>query len=174
MGVAYGSSLPACGACGGEGASPAAGATARTQETSGHPHVGCPSGTTSLKKETGPPEHRVARCASSGPVTAAAKKQLALQREAVSAPPLPGIDYNHPLSGWWGRLTGTAGWPQADLNPLCATPSRHKHSRANLAIIPACLPAVPVRRIPCGSKPRGPHAIPPRITPLYIFRAGSY
>src|SRR5262249_35897416 len=73
MGVAYGSSLPACGACGGEGASPAAGATARTQETSGHPHVGCPSGTTSLKNEIGPPEHRVARCASSGPVTAAAK-----------------------------------------------------------------------------------------------------
>src|SRR5262249_47055586 len=73
MGVAYGSSLPACGACVGEGASPAAGATARTQEASGHPHVGCPSGTTSLKNESGPPEHRVARCASSRPVTAAAK-----------------------------------------------------------------------------------------------------
>src|SRR5262249_28039311 len=69
---------------------------------------------------------------------------------------------------WWGRIIYFP--PQADLNPLSPRYPDTNNPGQSLTIFPACLPAVPVRRIPCGSKPRGPHAIPRESYPYIIFK----
>jgi len=101
------------------------------------------------QKQTSPPEHRVARCASSGPVNAAAKNGGPCSARPVSPRLSSGLDYTHPLSGWWGRTFG----PKLIRAPCC----RHVIPDTNIPGKPGDLsgiPAVPVRRFACGSKPR--------------------
>src|SRR5262245_15837398 len=64
-----------------------------------HPHVGMPE-RVDAQKQTSPPEHRVARCASSGPVNAAAKNGGPCSASQSVPGPFKGLDYIHPLSGW--------------------------------------------------------------------------